>query len=148
VDAIGSTRIADVPVQGYRYKEPGKSPDGNAMEITVTRYVSDYTLPLQSINTLQGTDCAEDSARVRNAPGGADHLVVYASFAHPASSMEEMSREAPQVALGMMSPQSVLWRGHLHTASADPSLFEIPPGYQQDMPVSLPAPPATTASND
>jgi hypothetical protein len=148
VDALGSTRIADVPVQGYRYKEPGKSPDGNAMAITVTRYVSDYTLPLASINALQGTDCAEDSASVRNAPGGADHLALYASYAHEASTMKEMSQEAPQVAMEMMSPQSVLWRGHLHTTPADPALFEIPPGYQPAAPVSLPVPPATAAGGN
>src|SRR5690348_12446051 len=60
VKALGSTQIAGVPVQGFRYREPGKAPDGDATKITVTRYVSDYTLPLASMNALQGTDCAQD----------------------------------------------------------------------------------------
>lgn len=149
VQTLRSTQIADVPAQGYRYKEPGESPDGSAMVITVTRYVSGYTLPLASMNALQGTDCAADSARARNAPGGADHLALYTSFAHPASSMKEMSKEAPQVAMEMMSPQSVLWRGHLHTAPADAALFEIPADYKPAPPPSLPAAASSsiTASN-
>jgi hypothetical protein len=148
VDALGSTQIADVPAQGYRYKEPGKSADGDAMSITVTRYVSDYTLPLQTMEALTGTDCAATSAGVQDAPGGADHLALYASFAHAVPGMKGLSEQAPQIAMGMMSPQTVLWRGHLHTAPADPALFEIPADYKPAPPVSLPVPPVTTAGSN
>ncbi|HXS73127.1 MAG TPA: hypothetical protein VN725_03720 [Rhodanobacteraceae bacterium] len=146
VKALGSTQIADVPVQGYEYREPGQSPDGNGREITVTRYVSTYTLPLESMNALRGTDCAADSASVRNTPGGADHLVVYAGYAHDAPELDNHAQETPEAMMEMMSGQTVLWRGHLHTAPADPALFEIPPDYKPVAPVSLPAPPATTTT--
>jgi len=145
---LGSTQIADVPVQGYEYREPGQSPSGDEKEITVTRYVSAYTLPLESMNALRGTDCAADSASVRNTPGGADHLAVYAGYAHNAPELDNHPQETPEAMMEMMSGQTVLWRGHLHTAPADPTLFEIPPGYQPAAPVSLPVPPTTTAGND
>lgn len=148
VKALGSTQIADVPVQGYRYKEPGRSADGNATSITVTRYVSAYTLPLESMNALRGTDCAADSASVRNTPGGADHLVVYAGYAHDAPVLDNHPEETPEAMMEMMSGQTVLWRGHLHTAPADPALFEIPADYKPAPPVSLPVPPTTTAGSD
>jgi len=149
VQTLRSTQIVGVPAQGYRYKESGESPDGSAMVITVTRYVSGYTLPLASMNALQGTDCAADSARARNAPGGADHLALYTSFAHTVPAMRGLSQEAPPVAMEMMSPQSVLWRGHLHTAPADAALFEIPADYKPAPPPSLPAAASSsiTASN-
>jgi len=148
VKALGSTQIADVPVQGYEYREPGQSPDGDGREITVTRYVSAYTLPLESMNALRGTDCAADSASVRNTPGGADHLVVYAGYAHDAPELDNHPQETPEAMMEMMSGQTVLWRGHLHTAPADPALFEIPPDYKPAAPVSLPVAPATIAGNE
>ncbi|MGN6729447.1 MAG: hypothetical protein ACTHJG_06405 [Rhodanobacteraceae bacterium] len=148
VKALGSTQIADVPVQGYEYREPGQSPGGDGREITVTRYVSAYTLPLESMNALRGTDCAADSASVRNTPGGADHLVVYAGYAHDAPELDNHPQETPEAMMEMMSGQTVLWRGHLHTAPADPALFEIPPDYKPAAPVSLPVAPATIAGNE
>ncbi|MGN6313193.1 MAG: hypothetical protein ACTHMO_05455 [Rhodanobacteraceae bacterium] len=147
VKALGSTRIADVPVQGYEYREPGQSPNGDGTEIAVTRYVSAYTLPLESMNALRGTDCAADSASVRNAPGGADHLVVYAGYAHNAPELNNHPQETPEAMMEMMSGQTVLWRGHLHVAPADPALFEVPADYKPAPPVSLPAPSTTAAGN-
>jgi hypothetical protein len=147
VKALGSTQIADVPVQGYEYREPGQSPDGDGRAITVTRYVSAYTLPLESMNALRGADCAAESASVRNTPGGADHLVVYAGYAHDAPELGNHPQETPEAMMEMMSGQTVLWRGHLHTAPADPALFEIPPDYKPAAPVSLPVAPATIAGN-
>jgi hypothetical protein len=146
VKALGSEEIAGVAVQGYRYRQPGQPSAGDATEIIVTRYVSDYALPLASVNALEGTDCAEDSASVRDAPGGADHLVVYAGYAHDAPKLDNHPEQSPQAMMEMMSGQSVLWHGHLRTAPADPALFEIPPGYQPAAPVSLPAEPASAAS--
>lgn len=148
VKVLGSTQIAGVPVQGYRYRQPGQSATGDATEITVTRYVSDYTLPPASVNALQGTDCTEDSASVRDAPGGADHLVVYVGYAHDAPELDNHPRESPQAMMEMMSGQTVLWHGHLHTAPADPALFEIPADYKPAPPVSFPAPGSTSTSDD
>lgn len=146
VKALGATQIAGVPAQGFRYREPGNSPDDDATKITITRYVGDYTLPLASLNALQGTDCAGDSASVRNAPGGADRLVLYEAHAHDAPVLDNHPQEPPEAMMEMMSGQTVLWHGHLRTAPADPALFEIPPGYQPAAPVSLPVAPATAAS--
>lgn len=147
VEALGSTRITGVPAQGFRYHEPGNSPSGGAMDVTVTRYISDYTLPLQSMNALLGTDCTAGSARVRNAPGGADHLALYASYAHAMPATDGMPKDMAQGIMAMMSPQTVLWRGHLHVAPADPALFEIPVDYKPAPPVALPAPPTSAAGN-
>ena len=85
---------------------------------------------------------------VRNTPGGADHLVVYAGYAHDAPELDNHPQETPEAMMEMMSGQTVLWRGHLHTAPADPALFEIPPDYKPAAPVSLPVAPATIAGNE
>lgn len=144
---LDAMQIASVPAQGFRYHEPGRSPQGNPLDNTVTRYVSDYTLPLESLNALEGTDCAADSARVRNAPGGADHLALYEGQAHAAPQMEGMPDMA-QGLMGRMAPQIVLWRGHLHAVSVDPALFEIPTDYKPAPPVVLQAAPESAASSD
>ena len=140
-------QIASVPLQGFRYHESGRSPQGSPLDNTVTRYVSGYTLPLESINALEGADCTADSPRVRSAPGGADHLALYEGYAHAAPQMDGMPDMA-QGLMGMMSPQVVLWRGHLHTAPANPALFEIPADYKPAPPVVLQAEPDSAASSD
>lgn len=146
VTSLGSTQVAGVPAQGYRFHERGNSPGGAAMDVTVTRYVSDYTLPAAAMNALLGVNCAPDSAAMRNAPGGADHLAVYTGFAHAAPDQAAEQGLPPGMA-GMMSPQFALWRGHLRTAPADPALFEIPAGYSPAPPAPSPASTAATADN-
>jgi hypothetical protein len=145
---LGATQIAGVPLQGFRYHETGRSPQGTPLDNTVTRYASDYTLPLASIQALEGTDCTADSTRMRDTPGGADHLALYEGYAHAPAQIQGLPDNMAQGLMGMMSPQTVLWRGHLHTAPADPALFEIPAGYKPAPPVAFPVPGSTSASDD
>lgn len=148
VSPLGPARVAGVPAQGYRFDERENSPAGGAMDVTITRYVSDYTLPPDAMKALLGTNCAPDSGAMRNAPGGADHLAVYSAFAHAAVPAAAASQGMPPGLGAMMSPQFVLWRGHLHTAPVDPVLFEIPADYKPAPAATLPAPATTAAGGD